>query len=202
MAKVLKQRKEWKNTCCASTVPAVLSPSVYMKFHCQIGILALEIAFIPIGACTFLPVREGVTCHEKRLHDKCKWAKRSHRKYAPLKIEHLKHACFSTFHAWKLLSCMYHAWNITAMHKPWLVHAWGYETCMNHTCFKITYAYNMRVTGILHIKQAWNFEVHVDHACYMHITSHWLEVVALQVWNLIVKFEKASLLKSKCLSLT
>ena len=42
---------------------------VYMRFHCQIGILALEIAFIPIGACTFLPVREGVTCHETRLRD-------------------------------------------------------------------------------------------------------------------------------------
>ena len=42
-----------------------------MKFCCQVGILAVENrqdSVIPIGACTFLPVREGVTWYDSCLH--------------------------------------------------------------------------------------------------------------------------------------
>ena len=105
-------------------------------------------------------------------------------------MEHLKHACFSTFHALKLLSCMYHAWNATAMHEPWLFHAWRYETCMNHACFK-KLASPMHKTCVWQVYHAWNMHEIFNHIWTMHvtcmkfhITSYWLEAAALQIWKL------------------
>ena len=45
---------------------------LHIRFHCQVGILVLEIAeiaFIPIGICTFLPVRKGMTWCDSCLRD-------------------------------------------------------------------------------------------------------------------------------------